>query len=72
MKYFEKFLELIKQDFNLKQDTRNMYIADCKISMASCNMEFHSIDKAKAYPAYLDAWETIKLIKGQNTPNFEF
>ena len=39
MTYFERFLELIRKNFDIKQDMRNIYVADCKISMASCKLE---------------------------------
>ena len=52
MTYFERFLELIQKDFNIKQETRSIYIADCRISMASCKLEQNQHDKAKAYLSF--------------------
>jgi hypothetical protein len=49
-----------------------MYIADCKISMAGCKKDMEGANKDKAYLTFLDAWNTIKMIKEQDTPNFEF
>jgi len=36
MKYFERFLELIDKDGNVKMETKQVYVADCLISMTGC------------------------------------
>ena len=70
MTYFERFLELIRKNFDIKQDMRNIYVADCKISMASCKLEQEQADKEKAYPAFKEAWEAVKIVKEQNIAGF--
>lgn len=36
MQYFEKFLGLIEKQPEVDLKTKNLYIADCLVTMASC------------------------------------
>ena len=71
LKHFNTFLELIAKNFELKIETKNLYIADCLMSMASCQNEL-SPNKLHAYDIYLRAWNSIKEVKESGVENFEF
>jgi hypothetical protein len=52
-------------------DTRNIYIADCLISMSGCISQL-KVDKIEIYNLYMRAWNAIKKAKEFGDINFEF
>lgn len=52
-------------------DTKNIYIADCLISMTGCASQLEK-DKKKTYELYLRAWNSVKQVRDLCDLNFEF
>jgi hypothetical protein len=64
-------MKLIKGNFDLSSETKNLYIADCFIMMAACKSE-EEVNKLNCFDIYLEARNAVKEVLEQPGSRFQF